>query len=796
MNFLLKKNTVLIGFFFIFCLQATAQDITTKINNYGEKYSPERAYLHYDKSSYAAGETIWFKVYMMSTFLPADDSKNIYVDWLDDKGIPFLHGTCPIVAGVSNGQFDIPADYKGKFIHVRAYTRWMLNYDTAFFYNKDIRIISSNYGVPKDKLTVIPTLTLFPEAGDAIAGINNKIAFKANDQWGRPVKIKGVVISSKGKVVDSLKVLHDGMGYFNITPQSGLTYTVKWKDEKGVEHNTQLPDIKETGASLQVTIAGSNRIFEIHYLPDFAKNVDSIHMVGTMYQHPVFNFSKSTSGESIKGTIPTKNLPTGILTITLFDNNWNPIAERITYVKNDDYFFTPQMEVQHWGLNKRAKNEIKITVPDSIDANLSVSVTDLAIGYDSSSNITSHLLLTSELRGEVYNSAYYFSENSNTVDQNLDLVMLTHGWRRFNWEEVLKGKPQKILYARDTAYMSLSGTVAGVVPGSIPPDASIVLMIKQKDKPGEVVLTKVNPNGTFNDESTILFDTALVYYQFQKKQMKDASAQFMTNRLAMFPIKTLSKGIGLAPDTTGDYRQWYLTDYANKLSAKEKAQMLETVIIKSKSKSPLQLMDEKYASGLFSGGDSYQFDIINDPFAQSATSVFTYLQGKVAGLQISVVGSTPSLQWRGGTPQIYLDEVPVDADYISTLNVSNIAYIKVMRPPFFGGGGNAGSGAIAIYSRKGGDVNTATVQGLAKNKVYGYTPIRQFYAPNYDTYNANNEKDDIRTTLYWNPAVITTAQKPELVLSFFNNDVTKAFRVVIEGITKDGRLAHVEQTME
>ncbi|MEP6713819.1 MAG: hypothetical protein ABJA37_15440, partial [Ferruginibacter sp.] len=455
-----------------------------------------------------------------------------------------------------------------------------------------------------------------------------------------------------------------------------------------------------------------------------------------------------------------------------------------------------QMEVQRWGLSKRAKNEIKISVPESIASSLSVSVTDLAIGGDSSSTITSHLLLSSELKGDIYKPAYYFSDNTNTVDQHLDLVMLTHGWRRFKWDEVLKGKSPRFLYAKDTAYMSLSGTITGIAATQIGNDASIVLMVKQKDKEGQVLLAKVLPNGTFNDPATILFDTAQVYYQFQKKELRDATAQFMTDRLAMFPIKGISNGIGFWSDTTGNYRQYLFADAANIFAGKQKVQLLENVIIKSKGKSPIKLLDEKYSSGLFSGGDSYQFDLINDPIASAAIDVFSYLQGKVAGLQINTNSNPPSLQWRGGAPQLYLDETPVDASFITGINVSNIAYIKVFRPPFFGGGGSAANGGIAIYSRRGGDTKPEPGKGLSSNKVYGYTPIRQFYSPNYASFNAKNEEQDIRTTLYWNPDVNTTPQQSQVVLSFYNNDVTKAFKVVIEGMTKDGRLAHVEQVME
>ena len=115
-----------------------------------------------------------------------------------------------------------------------------------------------------------------------------------------------------------------------------------------------------------------------------------------------------------------------------------------------------------------------------------------------------------------------------------------------------------------------------------------------------------------------------------------------------------------------------------------------------------------------------------------------------------------------------------------------------------GGMGDTGGGtggAIAIYTRKGSDIQSKP-GGLNSNTVAGYTPMREFFSPNYASFNKQNEQRDIRTTLYWNPMIITTAANRSVVLSFYNNDVTKAFRVVIEGMTKEGLLAHVEEIME
>lgn len=790
-----NKQWILAVFLLAASLHSSAQNIDAAIATYADKYSPEKAYLHYDKPVYSTGETIWFKAYVMSEVIPALETKTFYTDWLDDKGNLLLHTVSPMVDGVTNGQFDIPADYKGQFIHVRAYTRWMLNFDSAFLYTKQIRILGNE---PKTvpKIATAPVLQFFPEGGDIIAGVSNKVAFKANDPYGKPVRVKGVVLNNQGKIVDSLRTQHNGMGYVFLLPEKGASYTAKWKDEKNVERTVTLPAVKTDAVSIQVVVAGSNRKFQVNTTPEFAASMDTIHLVGTVFQHEVFRIAKSTAALQIKGTIPVQDLPTGILTITVFDKFWKPLAERITFVNNQEFSFQPEMEVQHWGLNKRARNEIKITVPDNIVANLSVSVTDMAISADSSTNIVSHLLLSSDLKGDIYKPAYYFSSNEDSIHQQLDLVMLTHGWRRIKWQEVLTGKTPKPVYAKDTAYMTLSGNVFGAIPGQLGNNPTVILLVKQKNVQGGMLLVPIKPDGTFNESTTIIFDTAQIYYQFQNKELKQASAQFMTDRLQVPTIRKYieKNGANFWADTAGNYRHWLMVKEANEIAEKFRVKTLEAVIVKSKGKSPVQVLDEKYASGLFSGGDGYQFDLVNDPFASSAMNIFSYLQGKVAGLQITT-GATPSLQWRGGAPQLYLDEIATDASFVSSVNVNDVAYIKVFRPPFMGGF-NGANGAIAIYTRKGNDTRQEAGSGLANNKVFGYTPIREFYAPNYSTFNQQNEQRDIRTTLYWNPAVLTSPEKKSTVLTFYNNDVSKAFRVVIEGMTRDGRLAHVEQIME
>ncbi len=792
----LHASVIIFLFFFSY---ASAQNIDTTLARYASDYGQERIYLHYDKSSYAPGETVWFKMYMMQAIYPVTGSKTVYIDWTDENGKLLQHGLSPIQAGTAFGQFEIPENFTGKYLHVKAYTKWMLNFDSAFLYNKDIRILNDG-NAAASKNTIIPELTFFPEGGDAIAGVMNKIAFKANDQYGRPIKIKGVIKSNAGTLIDSLNIIHDGMGYFYIQPKAGETFSASWEDEKKNKHVTPLPAIKNSGVSLQVSISGTKRNFLVNSPASTFAGSNRVHLVGTMYQQPVFTVTKELVNGTTQGIIPTESLPSGILTITVFDNQWNPLAERITYINNEEYSFEPEMTVQHWGLNKRARNEIEISAPDSLVANLSVSVTDLGIDKDTSDNIISHLLLTGELKGKVNNPTYYFLNNSDSMMRQLDLVMLTHGWRRFDWEKVKQGKYPVITYQKDTTYLSVSGKVYGATPSQLRQAGQIVLLVNQKQSGTQIFTTPLSSDGSFNDKNLILFDTARIYYQLPKaKGVDDVSVQFMQNRLPAFTNNAKASGLyyNHLSDTSGNKYHLQLSDAAARELKYLKGKVLATVKVTARTKSPTELMDEKYASGLFKGGDGYEFDLVNDPFAVSSMDIFQYLQGKVAGLQINTATSPPTLQWRGGSPTIYLDEMSADAGMVSSIPVSDVAYIKVFRPPFMGSGGGGAGGAIAIYTRRGGDIKQEPGKGLSNNTVTGYSAIRQFYSPDYETAPpSDSDAKDLRTTLYWNPSVLTAPGKNKVLLKFFNNDFTNAFRVTIEGITSDGRLAHIEQVME
>lgn len=783
----------------LFFLPASAQNIESTLATYARDDASTKMYLQYDKSAYTPGETVWFKDYLMKGMFPDDESKTVYVDWIAEDGNILQHSLWAVENASTYGQFQIPLYYTGSFIHVRAYTKWMLNFDSAFLYNHDLKILSE-VKPPRPPNKLISELDFFPEGGDAVAGITNKIAFKANDQYGRPVSIEGVVQDNHGSVIDSLHIIHDGMGYFFIFPQPGQTFSAVWEDENGNQHTTPLPDIKNSGATLRVAISGSSRLFQISASP--SSELKAVHVLGTMYDHQIFSLDETLENGNAEGTIPTSSLPSGILSITVFDPQWNPLAERITYINNAEYLFTPSVNMSKVNLNKRAKNNLQISLPEDVNGNFSVSVTDAQLESDNSDNIISHLLLTGELKGKVYNPGFYFSHNSDSIQQQLDLVMLTHGWRRFDWRKVLHGQLPDIKYQKDTDYLSLSGKVVGANPKKLQKAGDIILMIAQKDAGTQTFTIPVDPDGYFNDPSIILFDTAQIFYDFSsKKSISRFSVEFMPDVLPPFShfFSAASFINNYFSDTMANRYHLQLSKEAEEQLKYFNGEVLKNINISLPKRLRLKQINDKYTSGIFKNGDARELDLLDDPLASSYTDIVSYIQGKIPSLYYDYISQT--FKWmsnRAGenVPALYLNEMGTNYNVLSFISVSNVAYIKVFRPGYIVAPGAGTGGAIVIYTKMGKDGQPISyLKGLDNHHVTGYTVVREFYSPNYDSLTIDDKKD-LRTTLYWNPTVTAAPGQKKVDLTFFNNDFTDGYRVILEGVTSDGRLTHVEKIVK
>ena len=225
---------------------------------------------------------------------------------------------------------------------------------------------------------------------------------------------------------------------------------------------------------------------------------------------------------------------------------------------------------------------------------------------------------------------------------------------------------------------------------------------------------------------------------------------------------------------------------------------LTEVVVKARTKSPLQLLEEKYATGLFAGGDGTSFDLTSDASAFGAIDVLTYLQAKVPGLTISGSGAQATATWRGSNTDFFVNEFNAQLETVQSMSINEIAYIKAIRPPFFGSIGGGGGGAIAIYTKRGaskGKSNNTNSNGMENTVLGGYSVFKEFASPEYDKPSGSFEADN-RTTLYWSPYVLTNKKNPRIRIEFYNNDNSKKLQVVLEGINSNGKLARVVKFIE
>ena len=780
-------------------LQAQVNKIDSVLQLYGDNYQPEKTFLHFDKSMYNKGETIWFKAYIMQGFDINSVSKNFYVDFFSSTGKLLKHSVTPVFQSTAKGQFDIPSGYTGKFIQVKAYTQWMMNFDTSFLFIKNIPVAQNT----SSKTIIAPpttTLTFFPEGGDLTEGLSANVGFLSVNQLGFPVNIKGVVINSKGKVIDTIATQHDGMGSFSFDVEPKEKYTVKWQDATGKQHTNTLPAAKTAGINLQVQPTADKEIVLINRTNNVADDFKTIHIVAYMNEHLVYrsrmNLQSTTSGSA---EIPIQNLPTGILQITLFNAQLIPVAERIVFVNNHTHEFITDVVAGIKNFDRKGKNVVELYVSDTAFANLSVSITDADLPADKNTIIT-HLLLCSDIKGYVPNPSYYFDSNDDSVNYYLDLVMLTHGWRKFDWERVLH-ENNLPLFARDTDFVEIKGKAfAGSAAMRFPADQQILLLVRTKDSSKQSLILPVKENGSFIQNNTMFFDTAKIYYKFLGKNNLESRMSFSFQNGFLQPLNSsIHKNLfeeGLMYDSAEIKRLQYFAQKQAELEKLMQSTTLQNVTVVANVKSATEILDKKYTSGLFSGGDAYQFDLNNDPRALSGLTVFNYLQGQVAGLQITQTGGNYNLSWRGSTPDLFLNEMKSDVSMVQNIPMSDVAYVKVFRPPFFGAIGGGSGGAIAIYTKNGTEArNDDNSKGLDYALLEGYLLYKQFYSPDYSTPD-KTFVSDTRTTLYWNPYILTEPHNRRTQIEFYNNDYSKKFRVIVQGFNSDGKLCYTEKIIQ
>ncbi|MDR2148575.1 MAG: TonB-dependent receptor plug domain-containing protein [Tannerella sp.] len=778
-----------------------AASIGDSLQNQLIAFPQEKLYLHTDRNFYVPGEKIWFKAYLVNAITHQEPTRSRYVYVELINASDSLIERVMLLKNADNmfhGNIFLSEIIPEGFYTLRAYTRYMENLGENYFFEKNIQIgnlNTDNQSVKsKNKKSENKDydVSFFPEGGNFPEEELCIVAFKALNEDGAPEEITGEIIDDKDMNICNIETFYSGMGYFVLMPEKGKTYFLKCKNKNGLEKRLKLPPA-QNACAVKISGIKNNWFVSVSKSPDYPDQqlYMLIHCRGVPLHFTPWNREK----ESL--SISKQKLPAGVIQILLLDRDLNPVSERLIFNKNNDtakVVFTSGKTFY----GKREKVVAEMSVTDSegvaLTGNLSVAVTDNKdFQIDTATTILSSLLLSSELKGHIENPAYYL-QNTPQAEFALDLLMKTHGWRRYDIPAVIRGKKAYPEYLFEEA-QSVTGQVK-------------TLFLEKPVENGEIAMfssdggfgqTTTNSLGYFSFFGLEYADSTKFFVQAKNKKGSDRVILEITPET--FPelqhIPLASQSVENEKDTI-DVNFMEKAGQRAKYDEDMKMIHLPEVVVTAKKidkKDEIRLQNWMNAS---SDATIYREDIEK----RHALNVTNLLYG-VAGVQVGANG-TISIRG-GGRPLILIDgmEMPwpeqMGSVYDSPLemvNVDDVESIDIFKGPsaaIFGMRG--GNGAISITTRRG-EINSSQKANwnFASISPLGFQKPVEFYAPKYDT--AESRKSpvpDYRTTLFWKPDIVIS-DEGKASFEFYSADFPTIYSVVIEGIASDGQIVrHVAE---
>ncbi|MBD2724500.1 TonB-dependent receptor plug domain-containing protein [Hymenobacter armeniacus] len=799
------------------------QRIARQVSDYYAAARGEKAYLHLDRPVYATGETIWFSAYVVDASQHRLDSLSqvLHVDLVSAQHQVVARRTLQLRGGRAYGDLDIADSLAAGTYVLRAYTNWMRNAGDQFVYSRRLNVWPASPLSPPDVPQAAaatgskgkaaaasanrPDVQFFPEGGYLVEGLPAVVACKATDATGRGLDVRGQILDAQNKVVlAAFSSRHGGMGRFAFVPGTGQRYHARVTLPDGSTADYPLPAVQPSGYTLHVVENATEFLVEARYRGAAGAPAPGPIQLMTQVRGVVaYPGPRPVSPEApATWRMPKKNYPTGIVHFTLFDAQGAPQCERLAFVQNGAPGLKITLTPDQPSYGPHAPVQLNVRVTDAagqpVATNFSVAVSDAALSAldPNAETIASNLLLTSDLTGYVENPGYYFRNQSAATAQALDDLLLTQGWRRFVWKEVLAGQKPPLTFSPETA-LSLTGQVVSQNGNRPIPNSQLTFLQTRPER--NIITATTDAQGRFSFIGIPVRDTAVITLQARRAQggtnvlIKPDTGPPTGNQ----PLPQLPQ-LSAAPAAVATFVRRSRQAQAAELDLHpEKAIRninLGNVSVTAK-RAAVPRDDPRRMYGATGGT---VIDFANDPTANSSLNILQFLQGRVAGLTIS--GSPPNMSAQirgGGTPLFILDGIKVDIDAITNLNTSDVEAVEVFKgaeAAIFGSSG----GAIAVYTKranpnyKGPDNNPAP--GIATVKLPGFYAAREFYQPRYNALLTNPPADPRTSTLYWNPTVRTNANG-QAELHFFTADGGGTFQAVAEGVSLEGMPALGSGTM-
>lgn len=797
-----SQKTMILAVIFIIVTAFTIEQPTDLVKKISSRfllklatYPQEKVYLQTDKPHYVAGEKVWFRAYLLNaiTHTFSNQSRYVYVELVNREDSVLQRVKIARRDSVFQGYLPLSLSIKPDDYMIRAYSYAMQNLGDDYLFKKQIRVLNVRKATEEPFLTeknekrekeVDNTVSgkaiydvdvsFFPEGGELLAGNLQIVAFKAIDHRGMPVEIFGTVVNNNGDTVSNIMTQHDGMGRFRLPVHSDEVYTAVIKTNSGFEKTVNLPQVKDQGIGVKLVANDS----VIKYAVVKGKKTVVNDELYVMIHTRGFVYSILPVNKYPVAAIPVQNMLEGIAHIVLFDKEYNVMSQRLCFVRRKD---KPQLMITHDKKDYYHREQVHLqlgygeSIRSKLEGSFSVVVTsdrkvDAGMGH---TNILTDLLLISDLKGYIESPDYYFDENNSLADRHLDLVMLTHGWTRFDVSKEMKGE-----VTPDEFYVEKGQVIAGKVKnfsGKKTAKAQLLIL----SSAGHVQMVEADSSGHFILEG-IEYQDSTVFVIQATKEKGGRSVEVLEVKDKFIPASTFFPFYFDQKEEYADFLRKYGQNYYYENG--QKVYLLDEAIVKRN-------MNKKYYSPAerqaYARLDSAEIAELKDLDIRQVIE-------RLRGLQVE--NNCVTIMGRD-TVTVFINELPiVDFSEVTLLQpafVWSISWLRYEDAFIFYGDRVGRGGALCITVDPARRIIGHNHPSLAMFTPLGIQKPAEFYAPKYERGNttaSSNERDE-RATVYWNPVVNITKDKVTH-LSFFTADLSGNYTVTVEGVTTGGEAIH------
>lgn len=751
----------------------------------------EKVYLQLDRTYYASGENIWYKAYLVnaSNNQLSDNSNCLYVELISPASKILQRNMILMENGTGIGDFSLKDTLpSGKYL-IRAYTNWMRNFADYFIFKKEIVIVNprvrdsiSKVGI-SNGINHSMDLQYFPESGSLVEGVKSRVGFKATIANNKGYKIIGKLLSSSGDTCASLESNQLGMGSFDFVPQRDIDYFAVLSNQNISINEHDFPTVMETGYVMRIDSYNDSTILisvttnatTLIKYPD-----QELFLTGEFRGTQVVTASIKMKSTYCHFLLPKKKFPEGIVRFTVRDKQNRSWCERLfSFYRNEHVNLSIEPDKKTYSPHEKVT--LSITVKDSVNrplqANLSLSVTDgniIGNAKEGGNDIYSYLMLESDIYGLIENPSHYFDPLNSNRFKDLDLLLLTQGWRDFIWKH-LSDTIISIKYPYENG-INITGKIYTILSNKPKKNTNVFLSLIKGDQ-GFFQQCKTDSLGNYKFQNLDFIGPCnAIVSAFDEKN----------NAVGKITIDSV-----LTEQLIVNYDQLAAKNYWNPNRLSEEANSFEHEIvnypemykedgIRTTMLKEVQVIGIKEIKKITANPYYLSADWSHQVTEEETNyiNVLSYLQGRVGGLVISQRGngSDYSVSIRGERNILFLlDEIPIDQITLRTIQMADIDWIDVTKR------GAGVDGVISIYSKKDGGSHSSKLTNSINRTIDGFYQARVFYAPKYETPDSEKEKPDLRSTIFWQPVIITD-NDGKATVTYYNDDKFTSVDIKAEGI--------------